>query len=193
MSKIGIFFGTETGTTRLIAKKMHKIIGDERADKPLNVNRISMEDMLQYDNIILGTPSYGVGDIPGRSAGCIETNWEEFLATAQNPNFTGKKIALYGLGAQERYADRFASSLIRIYSLFKGFGAEIIGSWSTEGYTFEHSDSVIDGRFVGLVLDQRTQGMYTDERIAQWLQQILPELTGQSQLTSPSEAISYAP
>lgn len=193
MSKIGIFFGTETGTTRLIAKKMHKIIGDDLADKPLNVNRISMEDMLQYDNLILGTPSYGVGDIPGRSAGCIETNWEEFLATAQNPDFSGKKIALYGLGAQERYADRFASSLIRIYSLFKSYGAEIIGSWSTEGYTFEHSDSVIDGRFVGLVLDQRTQGMYTDERIAQWLQQILPELTGQSQLTSPSEAISYAP
>ena len=28
MNKIGIFFGTETGTTRLIAKKIHKLLGD---------------------------------------------------------------------------------------------------------------------------------------------------------------------
>lgn len=174
MSKIGIFFGTETGTTRLIAKKIHKKLGDELADKPLNVNRISVEELLKYDYLILGTPSYGVGDIPGRSAGCIETNWEEFLTTAGKPDFTGKKIALFGLGAQERYADRFASSLIRIYDIFKSFGAEFIGSWSTEGYTFEHSASVIDGRFVGLVIDQRTQGMYTEQRIDDWVSQIIP-------------------
>jgi flavodoxin I len=82
---------------------------------------------------------------------------------------------LFGLGAQERYADRFASSLIRIYDVFKGFGADMIGDFSTDGYTFIHSDSIIDGRFVGLVIDQRTQGMLTDERIDTWLQQIMPE------------------
>ncbi len=174
MSKIGIFFGTETGTTRLIAKKIHKKLGDELADKPLNVNRISIADMLKYDYLILGTPSYGVGDVPGRGAGCIETNWEEFFASAGTPDFSGKKIALFGLGAQERYADRFASSLIRIYDIFKGFGAEMVGSWSTEGYTFEHSASVIDGRFVGLVIDQRTQGILTDQRIDDWTAYILP-------------------
>lgn len=188
MSKIGIFFGTETGTTRLIAKKMHKILGDELADKPLNVNRISLQDMLHYDSLILGTPSYGVGDIPGRSAGCIETNWEEFLTSVPTADFSGKKIALFGLGAQERYADRFASSLIRIYDIFKGFGAQIVGQWSTEGYTFDHSASVVDGKFVGLVIDQRTQGMYTDERIQKWLAQITPELTS----AYASEAV-YAP
>ena len=177
MAKIGIFFGTETGTTRLIAKKIHKKLGDELADKPINVNRITIDDMLHYDALILGSPSYGVGDIPGRSVGCIEANWEEFLASAHNPNFAGKKIALFGLGAQERYAERFASSLIRIYDLFKSYGAEIIGSWSTEGYTFTHSDSIIDGRFVGLVIDQRTQGILTEERIDAWLQQITPQLT----------------
>ena len=177
MSKIGIFFGTETGTNRLIAKKLHKLLGDDIADKPVNVNRITPADMLQYDTLILGTPSYGVGEIPGLSAGCLERNWEEFLAQLQNPDFSGKRIAFFGLGAQERYADRFASSLMALYQVFKGFGADIVGDWSTEGYTFQHSASVVDGRFVGLVIDHRTQGMLTDERLKIWAEQIRPLLS----------------
>jgi len=176
MDKIGIFFGTETGTTRLIAKKIQKKLGDELASKPLNVNRIEPDEMLRYDALILGTPSYGVGDIPGKSAGCLESNWEEFLAKLDTPDFTGKRIALFGLGAQERYADRFCSSLIRLYDYFKAHGAELIGSWSTQGYSFDHSASVVDDRFVGLVIDQRTQGMFTDERIDTWLAEVTPQL-----------------
>ncbi|QSA95985.1 flavodoxin [Methylococcus sp. EFPC2] len=176
MNKIGIFFGTETGTTRLVAKKIHGKLGDEIAAKPVNVNRIAPDDLLQYDALILGTPSYGIGDIPGRSAGCLESNWEEFLAQLQGTDLAGKRIALFGLGAQERYADRFAASLVRVYQSFKDLGAEIVGDWSTEGYVFEHSPSVVDGRFVGLVIDQRTQGMLTDERIEAWLTQIKPLL-----------------
>ena len=176
MKKIGIFFGTETGTTRLIAKKLQKMLGDEIASKPLNVNRITPEEMLQYDALILGTPSYGEGEIPGLSAGCLEPNWEEFLVKMQNPNFSGKRIAFFGLGAQERYAERFASSLRALHRVFTDFGAEIVGDWSTDGYTFQHSAAVVDGRFVGLVIDQRTQGMHTDERLAAWLEQIKPSL-----------------
>lgn len=176
MKKIGIFFGTETGTTRLVAKKIHKLLGDDIADKPVNVNRITPADLLQYDALILGTPSYGVGDIPGLSAGCLERNWEEFLVQLEQPDMSGKRIAFYGLGAQERYSDRFASSLMALYQVFKGFGAEMVGDWSTEGYQFENSASAVDGRFVGLVIDQRTQGMYTDERLKTWVEQIKPLL-----------------
>jgi flavodoxin I len=176
MSKIGIFFGTETGTTRLIAKKIHARLGDEIAAKPVNVNRIEPADMLQYDALILGTPSYGVGQIPGHSAGCLESNWEEFLAKMPQADFSGKRIALFGLGAQERYSERFASSLRRLHDVLADFGAELIGAWPTEGYTFEHSASVIDDHFVGLVLDQRTQGMHTEARLDAWVAQVRPLL-----------------
>jgi len=178
MNKIGLFFGTETGTTRLIAKKIQKQLGEDIASKPLNVNRITPAEMLQYDALILGTPSYGVEEIPGRSAGCLEANWAEFLAQLAlvKPDFSGKRIALFGLGAQERYPERFASSLMRLYEVFKGYGAEFVGGWSTDGYTFEQSAAVVDGRFVGLVIDQRTQSMHTDERIVAWLTQVKPLL-----------------
>lgn len=176
MKKIGIFFGTETGTTRLIAKKIYKLMGEQLADKPVNVNRIQPQQLLAYDALILGTPSYGVGEIPGLSAGCLESNWEEFLKLFGNPDLTGKAIAMFGLGAQERYAERFASSLITLYKVFEGLGAKMIGEWPVEGYEFTHSASIVEDKFVGLVIDQRTQSMQTEDRISRWVQQIKPAL-----------------
>jgi flavodoxin I len=75
MSKIGIFFGTDTGSTRLVAKKIYSLLGAELADKPKNINRTRVEELLAYDALILGTPSYGVGDMPGLAVGCQEANW----------------------------------------------------------------------------------------------------------------------
>jgi len=176
MSKIGIFFGTDTGSTRLVAKKIFSLLGDELADKPKNINRTHAAELLQYDALILGTPSYGLGDLPGLSTGCMEANWEEFAPYLDGADLSGKRVALFGLGNQERYADRFASSMIHLYRLFYGYGADIIGQWSTDGYKFEHSHAVIDNQFVGLALDQRTQPHLTEERLKIWLAQITPQL-----------------
>jgi len=176
MSKIGIFFGTDTGSTRLVAKKIFGLLGEELADKPKNINRVTPDELLSYDALILGTPSYGIGDLPGLAAGCQERSWQEFVPYLDGVDLSGKRIALFGLGHQERYASRFASSLIQLYRVFYGYGADIVGRWSTEGYSFEHSDSVIDNQFVGLVLDQRGQPHLTDERIRVWLAQVTPQL-----------------
>jgi flavodoxin I len=176
MGKIGIFFGTDTGSTRLVAKKIYGLLGEELADKPKNINRTSVDELLAYDALILGTPSYGVGDMPGLAVGCQEANWAEFVPYLDGIDLAGKRVALFGLGHAERYASRFASSLIKLYRVFYGYGADMVGRWSTEGYEFKHSDSIIDNQFVGLVLDQRGQPHLTDERIQTWLAQITPLL-----------------
>jgi flavodoxin I len=176
MSKIGIFFGTDTGSTRLVAKKIYSLLGDELADKPKNINRTTLAELLKYDALILGTPSYGLGELPGLKAGCQESSWAEFVPNLDHVDLSDKKIALFGLGHQERYAARFASSLIQLYRVFYGYGANMVGRWSTDGYQFEHSDSIIDNHFVGLVIDQRSQPHLTEERIKTWLAQVTPAL-----------------
>lgn len=176
MSKIGIFFGTDTGSTRLVAKKIYSLLGAEVADKPKNINRTQPSELLEYDALILGTPSYGIGDLPGLAVGCQEANWAEFVPHLDGVDLSGKRIALFGLGHQERYASRFASSLIQLYRVFYGYGAEIVGRWDTDGYEFEHSDAIIDNQFVGLVLDQRGQPHLTEERLKIWLSQVTPLL-----------------
>lgn len=176
MNKIGIFFGTDTGSTRLIAKMIAKKLGSDVASKPLNVNRIRIEDMLIYDTLILGTPTYGEGQLPGKSTKVPAGSWEEFLPQLEEDDLAGKVIAIYGLGDQEKYSERFADGLYHLYTKLQECGATIVGQWSTEGYQFMHSKSVISNKFLGLVLDQSNQRLLTEERVNDWLAQIKPAL-----------------
>lgn len=176
MNKIGIFFGTDSGTTRLIAKKIQKKLGSDIADKPLNINRIELNDIMQYDAIILGTPTYGAGELPGRATGMQSDSWSEILPVLGFEKFVGKTIALYGLGDQEKYHQTFANGMGKIYSLLTSKGATIVGQWPTESYKYTASESVINDQFVGLVIDQSNQSLLTEQRIDTWLEQIKPQL-----------------
>jgi len=49
MAKVGIFFGTDTGSTRKMAKLIQKQLGDEIADKPKNINRVDVEEFTSYE------------------------------------------------------------------------------------------------------------------------------------------------
>ena len=64
MANIGIFFGTDTGKTRKIAKMIHKQLG-EAAAAPVNINRATLADLLAYPALLLGTPTLGDGQLPG--------------------------------------------------------------------------------------------------------------------------------
>jgi flavodoxin I len=48
MARIGIFFGTNTGKTRKVAKMIKKRFDDETMADPVNVNRSSADDIAQY-------------------------------------------------------------------------------------------------------------------------------------------------
>jgi flavodoxin I len=180
MSTIGIFFGTDSGSTRLVAKKLakqlKKRLGDKAVDKPLNINRASPDDLLRYPCLILGTPTYGEGLLPGKAADLDEESWAEFLPALQGRDFTGVTVALYGLGDQETYPKHFVDGMKHLYDFFNAAGARLVGGCDIAGYEFRRSKAVVDGRFVGLALDQHIQHLLTDERISAWLDEVLPEL-----------------
>lgn len=48
--------------------------------------------------------------------------------------------------------------------------------WSTEGYTFHASRSVVEWRFRGLVIDNSSQNSLTEGRLDQRLEEIKPRL-----------------
>ncbi|MBL8447044.1 MAG: flavodoxin domain-containing protein, partial [Zoogloeaceae bacterium] len=56
MTRIGIFFGTDTGRTRRVAKDLAKVLGDA-AEAPVNINKVIPEDLLAFDALIFGTPT----------------------------------------------------------------------------------------------------------------------------------------
>lgn len=175
MAKIGIFFGTDTGRTRLIAKQIAKKLG-ETADVPVNIGRTTLADFLAYDALILGSPTLGDGELPGQSVGLSQPSWEEFLPQLAEADLSGKTVAIFGLGDQKKYPNEFVDAIGHIHDALATRGARVVGRWPTAGYDFAASQAVDGDEFLGLALDQHHQPVLTEERIDTWLSQIKPEL-----------------
>ena len=175
MARIGIFFGTDTGRTRLIAKQIAKKLGDA-ADAPVNIGRTTLADFLAYQALIVGSPTLGDGELPGQSVGLSQPSWEEFLPQLADADLTGKTIAIFGLGDQKKYPNEFVDAIGHIHDAVAARGARVVGRWPTTGYEFAASQAVDGDEFLGLALDQHHQPVLTEERIATWLSQIKPEL-----------------
>jgi len=175
MARIGLFFGSNTGKTRKVAKMIKKRFDDETMADALNVNRAAPEDFHAYDFLILGTPTLGDGELPGLSSDCENESWEEFLPKIEDMDFSGKTIAVFGLGDQVGYPDEFLDAMGELHAFFAERGARLVGEWPVSGYEFEHSEAVKDGKFVGLALDLDNQSNLTEERLGAWLGQIAAE------------------
>jgi len=163
--KIGIFYGSSTGQTEKIAEKLLQIIGEENADL-INVDNATKKDLEQYPYLILGTPTWGIGE--------MQDDWEDFAEIVEKANLKGKKIALFGLGDQDTYPESFADGVGMLYNLIKD-KVKIVGKWPKKGYTFHESEALRDDSFVGLILDQENQAAKTTERLTKWVDQLKKE------------------
>jgi flavodoxin I len=175
MAKIGIFFGTDTGRTRRIAKLIAQRLG-ESADPPLNINRVTAADLAPYQALILGTPTLGDGELPGLDNGAQTASWLEFMPQLEGQDWSGKTVAIFGLGDQDKYPDEFVDAIAILHDAVADCGATVVGDTAVDGYSFKHSRAVVDGRFIGLALDQINQGGLTEARIDAWLASIRPQL-----------------
>lgn len=160
MSKIAIVYGSSTGATEAVAARLKDVIGD--ADV-YNVDGLNFDELQPYSFLILGASTTGVGD--------LQDDWDMVLPKFLKLDFTGKKVAIFGLGDSASFSDSFASAIGHLYNALKS-KVEIVGSVSVDGYTYDDSDSVIDDRFVGLALDEDNEYGETDARIAAWVEDI---------------------
>lgn len=175
MAKTGIIFGTDTGKTKKVAAQIYAMLDSADVAEPVNINSCSVEDLLAYDNLIIGTPTLGDGELPGLSVDCEDESWEEAADDLEEADFSGKKIALFGLGDQEQYPDEYLDGLGELYDIFSETGATIVGRWPNKGYEFNESAALDGDEFVGLALDLDNQASLTEERLTKWLEIVKPE------------------
>lgn len=158
MAKIGIFFGSSTGYTADVAFRIAKALGVEIADVH-DVANTAPSVLGDYDVLVLGTSTWGAGD--------LQDNWEDFIAGAEELYLKGKKIAIFGCG-DENMSDSFCNGIGDIYRRLQGSGAEFIAPYDADGYNFKHSDAQVDGVFVGMPIDEINHADLTDGKIAEW-------------------------
>ena len=168
MKKIGIVFGSTTDNTRNAAQKIAgKLSGEEVSI--IDVSGLKAGDLDSYPNLILGTSTWGFGD--------LQDDWEEHLSVLTNSNLEGKTVAFFGLGDSSSYPDTFVDGVGILYEAVKDKGCNIIGEVPVDGYHFDDSKAAEDGHFAGLALDEDNEASLTDERIDKWITEILPLFT----------------
>ncbi|MDE1163223.1 MAG: flavodoxin FldA [Acidobacteriaceae bacterium] len=155
--KATIIYGSDTGNTRTAAED----IAEQLGGRSLEVISATVEDFEGCDLLVLGTPTSGYGD--------LQADWECYLKTLRAARLEGRTVALFGLGDQMTYADTFCDAIGVLYEELMGLGAAVIGATATAGYDFFSSRAVVEGRFVGLVLDEENQGDESGSRIASWV------------------------
>ncbi|MDD4514587.1 flavodoxin [Massilibacteroides sp.] len=166
MKKTGLFYGVNTKKTALIGKEIQEAFGENKADI-VAVEEAGKKSFEQYDNLIIGASTWFDGELP--------TYWDELLPELENLKMKGKKVAIFGLGDQEGYPENFVDGIGLLAEFFEASGAEIVGHTSIEGYTFEGSRALRDGKFLGLAIDQENQSDLTGSRIAAWVKQLKKE------------------
>ena len=164
MKKTIVVFGSSTGTCEAIAEKIAQKLGCEVMD----VQNLTAEVVESHENLILGTSTWGAGE--------LQDDWYDGLKVLQGADLSGKTIALFGCGDCESYSDTFVGGIGELYNGIKASGARFVGAVDTDGYSFDDSEAVIDGKFIGLPLDDVNEDDKTDTRIDAWIAEISPNL-----------------
>lgn len=160
MMKIGIFYGTSTGTTAEVAGKIAKCLGVDSADV-FDIAKVGPSKFGDYDFLILGSPTYGSGE--------LQDDWYDMLDGAEKLDLNGKRIAVFGCG-DESMLNTFCDAVGIIYERMKPTGATPVGAFNTFPYEFNSSRAVpVNGvDAVGLLIDEVNHPEATDKRIEEW-------------------------
>ncbi|NOU58375.1 flavodoxin [Marinifilum caeruleilacunae] len=164
MSKTAIIYGSTTGNTENAANQLAGLLEADIID----VSTKPEEALTKYENLIFGTSTWGAGD--------LQDDWEDFISNVESADLSGKVVAIFGLGDSSSNPDTFVGGMGSIYEVVKDKGCKIVGSVETESYDFDESTAVLDGKFIGLALDEENQGDLSDERITRWVEQISKDL-----------------
>jgi flavodoxin I len=192
LAKIGLFYGSTTAKTDAIAELIRNEFGGGMV-KLHCMAEARKEDFAKYEYLIIGTPTWGIGQ--------LQIDWEAFFPELDEIDFSGKQVAYFGLGDQVGYPYNFLDAMGILFEKITSRGGARIGSWPAKGYNFKESKALINARFnrlgngsitsleskliqlahgaefideefVGLAIDEDNQPHLTEERISVWVSQI---------------------
>lgn len=156
---VAVVYGSAMGNTEGAANTIAEKLG---ISEVLNVADVDADKLNGYDKLICGTSTWGSGD--------LQDDWDAFDFSGLK--LSGKIVAVFGMGDSESYSDSYCSGMGKLAEKLKEAGANLVGETSTDGYSFDESEAVVDGKFVGLALDNDNHEDLTESRIDAWVGQI---------------------
>ena len=140
----GIFFGSTTGTTESVAARIAERLGVAQADVH-NVAAASVEDVKKYDLLLLGSSTWGSGE--------LQDDWPGFLDKLGKEDLSGRRVALFGCGDAGIYSDTFCDAMAEIRDGLASTGCTFVGGFDAEEYPGCGSRLCQDGEAIGWAVD----------------------------------------
>jgi flavodoxin I len=156
-----VIYGSTTGNCEDAAKKIASHFDDVVVKE---VTSVKSDELIQHKSIIMGSSTWGEGE--------IQEDFEPFLEEISSVDLSGYTIAIFGTGDGITYSETFVDAMKYIYDAVVESGGKIIGGVDTDGYDFDDSQSIINGKFVGLPLDYNNEEEKVESRIEAWVQAI---------------------
>lgn len=163
MEKTAIIYGSSSGITEEVANRIASQMGIAKEDV-YNVTNISTETVSKYDLLLLGSSTDGYGE--------LQEDWYDGVKVLKKTDLSGKKIALFGTGDSSTFSDSFCGALGELYKELESSGANFIGQVDSAEYSFDDSEALINGQFIGLAIDEMNEPEKTDDRITRWIESI---------------------
>jgi flavodoxin I len=161
--KIALVYSKHSEHTAAVAALIQEQLTIKATE--VNVEDAPFDALLNFDLLILGASTWFDGELPNY--------WDEYLPGLEDKDFSGKKIALFGLGNQTGYPENYQDAIGILADFFESRGAEIIGHTNTDGYQFESSASIRNGKFCGLAIDSSFTENQIKSLVSDWLSIII--------------------
>ena len=172
MGNTAIFFGPEGGSVHRVAKLLASKMELQKPDL-IMISEATAADLTRYENIIFGISTIG-RDTWDQKFGNID--WSKFMPIVTNFDFTGKKVAVFGLGDHITYAYHFVNSMGILARVILKNGGKLFGKVSPENYDFQDSEALEGGQFLGLPIDEDFEPEMTESRLDAWVAQLNHEI-----------------
>lgn len=107
MKKTIVVFGSSTGTCEEIANSIAEKLGAEA----INVTDFTADTIAENDNLILGTSTWGAGE--------LQDDWYDGVEVLKKSDLSKKTVALFGCGDSESYSDTFCGGMKELYDAYR--------------------------------------------------------------------------
>ena len=134
MNKIGVFYGSTTGTTEELARRIAEKVDVPSADV-FDVSKLTEALVNEYDVLVLGSSTWGAGE--------LQDDWYDGVKVLKKCDLSHKSVALFGCGDSDSYSDTFCDAIGILYEDLKDTHCKFCGATDTAGYTFDSSIAVV--------------------------------------------------
>ena len=156
--KLKLIFGSDTGNTDFVVENYLLSLLNSFVVEVTEVHKLVEKDWMDNSLFVLGVPTW--------YDGVLQSDWEDYFDDFKQIDFTGKTVAIFGLGDQIGYDEYFVDGIGILAEVILENGGEIIGNWPRKNYSFAVSKALVnEDYFYGLPIDQDNEEELTLVRL----------------------------